>query len=86
MNYLRQEKSLRDHESYLRGLAAIADRVVAHQGTATGELLTLPEAGPGSRWRRGDVRRQESYLPGFAGTALGLIAVSVAMATETAIK
>jgi hypothetical protein len=41
MNYLRQEKSLRDQEPYLRDFATIADRVVACEGAPIGELPLL---------------------------------------------
>jgi hypothetical protein len=39
MNYLRQEKSLRDHEPSLKGFAAIADRAIARMGAPIGEFL-----------------------------------------------
>jgi hypothetical protein len=38
MKNLRQEKSLRDHESYLTGLAAIAGRGIACRESSFGEL------------------------------------------------
>jgi hypothetical protein len=45
MNYLHQEKSLRDHEPYLRGFAAIAGKGIAYRGASTRELSILSERG-----------------------------------------
>jgi hypothetical protein len=41
MNYLRQEKSLRDHESSLKGFAVIAGRGNARGENIFGELPSL---------------------------------------------
>ena len=51
MNYLRQEKSLRDHEPHLESLAAIAGLGIARQGGRLRRTALSAGSEAGQEWR-----------------------------------
>jgi hypothetical protein len=65
MNYLRQEKSLRDHEPYLGEFAAIAARVSPTGANTFGGLPLLP--GHGRPGTAGAARRRDGSAAGVRG-------------------
>jgi hypothetical protein len=68
MKNLRQEKSLRDHEPYLRGLSAIADPDIARGRAPSGEL-PLSVGGADSEWCRGGEWRRGKDAAGARSKA-----------------